>query len=85
MVGTCKTNFSVHPGAILQNNCKPRHTKQQIEKDKAEAAALAIMAEKDAAAKYQSVRTRIAELQVAVEMEEQEVSANTLRPDLREG
>ena len=81
-IGTCKTNATVHPGAILQTNRQPRHTRGQIEEDKARAAATAIVAEEKAAAKYQSVLDCIAELEAAVEREEQGVKVHTLRPNL---
>jgi hypothetical protein len=81
-IGTRKTNATVHPGAILQTNRQPRRTRGQIEEDKARAAATAIVAEEKAAAKYQSVLDRIAELEAAVEREEQGVKVHTLRPDL---
>jgi hypothetical protein len=54
VIGTRKTNSNVHPGAILQNNRKPRHTRKQIEEDKTRAVASVIAAEEEAAAKYQS-------------------------------
>jgi hypothetical protein len=85
VIGTRKKNSSVHPGAILQNNYKLRRTKKQIEEDKAQAAASAKAAEEEAAAKYKSTLARIAELRAAVESDEQEVRAHTLRPDLCHG
>ena len=85
VIGTCKTNSDVHPGEILQNSCKPRRTRKQIEEDKAQAAASASMAEQEVAVKYQSTLAHIAELQGAVETNEHDVWANTLRPDLRGG
>jgi hypothetical protein len=86
VIGTRKTNSGVHPGAILQNtNRKPRRTRKQIEEDKARAAELAKAAKEEATAKYQSALTRVAELRAAVEMDEQDIHAHTLRPDLRVG
>ena len=83
VIGTRKTNSSVHPGAILQNPRKPRRSKKQMEEDKARKAALTAAAEVDTATKYQSTLARIAELQAIVENNEQDVRAHTLRPDLR--
>jgi hypothetical protein len=83
VIGTRKINSNVHPGAILQSNQKPRRNKKQIEEDKARAAGLAKAAEEEAAAKYQSALACVAELRVAVEMDEQDIQAHTLRPDLR--
>lgn len=83
VIGTRKTNTSVHPGAILQNtNRKPRRTRKQIDEDKARAAASTVVAQKEAAAKQQYALTRIAELQAAVESDENDIRAHTLRPDL---
>jgi hypothetical protein len=83
VIGTRKTNSNVHPGAVLQNNRKPRRSKKQIEEDKAREAASTAAAEVDAAAKHQSTLARIAELRAIVESDERDVQAHTLRPDLR--
>jgi hypothetical protein len=84
VIGTRKSNSSVHPGAILQNtNRKPRRNRKQIDEDKARAAVSTAVAEEEAAAKHQYALTRIAELQAAVNLDEDDVRAHTLRPDLR--
>ena len=82
VLGTRKMNSNVHPGAILQSNRKPRRTRKQVEEDKVRAAELAKATEEKAAAEYQSALTRVAELRKAVEMNEQDIRAHTLRPDL---
>ena len=85
VIGTRKKNTNVHPGAILQSNRQPRRTRKEMEEAKAHTAAKAIAAEEEAAAKYQSVLKRIAELEAMSRNEEDDIQAHSLRPDLGAG
>ena len=79
-ITTRKSNANVHPGRIVLGNQKqPRRSRKQIEEDAARAKAAAV-----ARAEEEVVcNRRIAEVEDAIELNEEQVRIHTNRPDLQ--
>jgi len=77
-VGTQKLNADTHPGWIVLENQRVRHSKEQIEDDITSAKAAATAASEEEAARNRS----IAELEDAMEQTKGELHTHTNRPDL---
>ena len=83
MVVTREANANCHPGDIVRRAQQNRRTKEEIEKEKANAKAKAIAARQEAATKHHAVISTIAALKSSVERQEEAIRANSNRPDLR--
>ena len=83
MVTTREANANAHPGAVVRRAQRSRRTREEIEKEKADAKAKSIAAKQEAAAKHRAVISTIAALKSSVEREEEAIRANSNRPDLQ--
>ena len=79
-ITTCKSNANVHPGHIVLGNQKqPRQSRKQIEEDAACAKAATVVREEV----EEVCNRRIAEVEDAIELSEEQVHIYTNRPDLQ--
>ena len=84
-VTTHKSNASVHPGDIVRKAQKKKHTKKEMEDNRAKAQAESLAAKQEAARKHHVVISTIASLKASVERDEEAVRAHANRPDLCDG
>ena len=78
-ITTRKSNADVHPGRVVLENQRVRCTKAQIEGDIASAAVAAIAASEEEVTRHRS----IAEVEDAIEKNEEQLRLHANRPDLR--
>ena len=78
-ISTRKSNANVHPGCIVLGNQKPRRSRKQIKEDAAHAKAAAVAR----AEEEEGRNRRIAEVEDAIELNEEQVRIHTNRPDLQ--
>jgi hypothetical protein len=76
---TRASNALAHPGLILLDGQPTKRTKQQIKDDNARKKAAAIAAED----KRCGVLVRLAKSEADVDLEEEDIRANSTRPDIR--
>ena len=77
-VVTRHTNANTHPGDIIWKAQWKKHTRQEIEEEKAKS----IAAKQEAANKHRAAICSIAALKSSVEHEEEVINAHANRPDL---
>jgi len=82
---TCEANANTHPGYIVLNARKSKHTTKEVKDEKAQARAKRIAAKQDAAAEHRAIISTIAALKATVKRQEAEIRAHTNRPDLHNG
>jgi hypothetical protein len=82
-ITTRASNAERHPGLIVLDGQWTKRSKQQIKEDKARKKAAAIAARQLTEAKHHAVLLRLAESEAAVEQDEEDIRANTTRPDIR--
>ena len=82
---TCEANANTHPGDVVLNARRSKHTPKEVEDDKAWAKAKRIAAKQEAAAKHRAIISTIAALKATVERQEAEIRAHANRPDLHDG
>jgi hypothetical protein len=78
-IRTRKSNAGVHPGRIVLGNQRPRRTRQQIEEDDARKKAATIARREE----EEGRNRHIAEVEDAIELNEEQVRIHAIRPDLR--
>jgi hypothetical protein len=72
-VTTCGANVNTHPGDIVRKAQRTRHTKEEIEEEKAKAKAKSIAARQEAATKHHAVISTIVALKSSVRREEEAI------------
>jgi len=82
---TREANANMHPGYIVLNAQKSKHTTKEVEDKKAWARAKRIAMKQDAAAEHRAIISTIAALKATVKRQEAEIQAHTNRPDLHNG
>ena len=78
-ITTRKSNADAHPGRVLLENQRVRRTRAQIEGDIASATVAAIAASEEEVTRHRS----IAEVEDAIERNEEQLRLHASRPDLR--
>jgi len=79
LMSTCKSNANAHPGRIVLESQTVRRTTKEIQEDKAHKAEAAIAQREE----EESCNKRIAEVEDAIERNEDQLRTHANRPDLR--
>ena len=82
-ISTRPSNSQAHPGLILLEGQKTKRTSKQVKEDAARKKNAAITAQRHAETTRRAVLLQLAESEDAVERDEDDIRANTNRPDIR--
>ena len=82
-ITTCPSNVEAHPGHVVLEGQRVRHSKKQIDADDAQKKAATSAASHRAEEEHQRVLQQLKDIEDAIEREEEAVRKHTARPDLQ--